>query len=278
MAREITAIQQQILEATAGSGIGVNSTSKRAIYRLWSFIVATAIGVFEQILDAWQVDIEKKIAAAPPGSAQWVHAQVLNFQYSEDEPQVIQLIDLAPRYPVVNKSLRIVTRCSVTTDVSNNVTVKVATGEPPGALPPLAQDALRSYLNLMCPAGITYNVFSGDADRIYVKAQIYYRGLFSSVIKTNVISAIDAYLAAIPFNGRVVISKLQDAIQNVFGVEDVILEQVSARGETVAFGSGTNLVIGNSLASRLWPTIAGYAISEDTATYTLADSLTFIAL
>jgi hypothetical protein len=156
--------------------------------------------------------------------------------------------------------------------------VKVAKSEPPAALSSLELDALTSYINVIGVAGISYNVISNAADRLYVAAQVYYRGLFSSVIKTNVIAAINAYLASIPFNGQVKVSELETAILSVDGVEDVILQDVRARDNATAYPGGTPLVIGNTLASRLWPTLAGYAISEDTAGGTLADSLIFIPI
>jgi hypothetical protein len=281
MAREISVIQQQILDQVAIDPVlnpNLTSLSKRAIFRLWAFIVAVAIGIFEQLLDAFKIDVEALIAAAAPGTPTWIQDKVFKFQYSDDSPQVIQLINLAPKYPVTDASLRIVTRCSVTTDVSGNVTVKVAKEEPPQALDTPELDALTSYLTAMGVAGITYNCISLEADRIYVKAQVYYSGLFSSVIKENVTLAIDEYLASIPFNGRVKVSDLESAILAVDGVDDVILEQVSARADAMAFGAGTDLVINNTLASRFWPTIAGYAVSEDTAGQTLVDSLEFVAI
>jgi hypothetical protein len=279
MARQISVIQQQILDSMAADAVlsqNLTSVSKRAIYRLWAFIVAVAIALHEQLIDLFKTEVEALVAQAAPGTPSWLQAQVFKFQYSSTSPQVVQLINLAPVYPVVDESLRIITRCSVTTDVANNVTVKVAKGEPPTALASLELDALTSYIGVIGVAGISYNVVSLAADRLYVSAQVYYSGLFSSVIKANVIAAIDAYLASIPFNGQIKISELETAILNVDGVDDVILQDVRARDNATAFPGGTSLVIGNTLASRFWPTLAGYAISEDTAGNTLADSLTFI--
>jgi hypothetical protein len=280
MAREISVIETQITDQVAADpvlSLNLTSTSKRAIWRLWAFVVATAIAILEQLMDQNKIEVETLVSQAAPGTPQWLQAQVFKFQYSSTVPQVIQLINLAPQYPTVDPSLRIVTRCSVTTDLANIVTIKTAKNEPPEALVSLELDALASYIRQMGVAGIQYNVVSLAADRLYVGAQVYYTGLFSSVIKTNVILAIDNYLAGIPFNGQIKVSELEEAILDVDGVNDVILQNVVARAESTAFGSGTALVNGNTLSSRLWPTLAGYAISEDTAGQTLADSLTFIS-
>lgn len=280
MARQISVIETQITDAVAADpvlSVKLTSTSKRAIWRLWAFITAAAIGILEQLMDQNKAEVEQLVAQAAPGTPQWLQAQVFKFQYSSTTPQVIQLINLAPAYPNVDPSLRIVTRCSVTTDLANVVTIKVAKQEPPTALATLELDALTSYIGQVGVAGIQYNVVSLLADRLYVSAQVFYTGLFSSVIKSNVILAINNYLAGIPFNGQIKVSELEQAILNVDGVTDVILQSVQARAQSTAFGAGTYLVAGNAVSSRLWPTVAGYAISEDTAGQTLADTLTFVS-
>jgi hypothetical protein len=280
MARQISVIETQITDAVAADpvlSVQLTSTSKRAIWRLWAFIVAACVGILEQLMDQNKAEVEALIAQAAPGTPQWLQAQVFKFQYSATTPQVIQLINLAPQYPVVDPTLRIVTRCSVTTDLANVVTIKTAKQEPPTALDNLELSALASYINQVGVAGIQYNVVSLLADRLFVDAQVFYTGLFSSVIKSNVILAIDNYLASIPFNGQIKVSELEKAILAVDGVVDVILHNVIARAQATAFGSGTALVQNNAVAGRLWPTVAGYAISEDTAGQTLADTLTFVS-
>lgn len=278
MARLVQVIETQILDAAAADAtLSANliSLSKRAIYRLWAFIVAAGIAILEQLMDQNKTEVETLVSQAAPGTPSWIQAQILKFQYSSTSPQVVQLINLAPQYPIVDPSLRIITRCSVTTDISNTVTIKVAKGSPPVALASLEKDALTSYVAQTGVAGISYNVLSLAADRLYVQAQVFYTGLFSSVIKTNVILAINNYLASIPFNGQIKVSALEQAILDVDGVTDVVLQNVVARANATAFGGGTGLVIGNALVGRFWPTLAGYAISEDTVGQTLADSLIF---
>lgn len=280
MARQISVIETQITDAVAADSVlnvQLTSTSKRAIWRLWAFIVATAIAILEQLIDQNKIEVEALVAQAAPGTPQWLQAQVFKFQYSSTVPQVIQLINLAPQYPIEDPTLRIVTRCSVTTDLANVVTIKTAKGNPPTALDSQEINALTSYIIQVGVAGIQCNVISLLADRLYVQGQVFYTGLFSSVIKSNVISAIDNYLASIPFNGQIKVSDLEQAILSVDGVNDVILENVIARAEATFFGDGTPLVSGNTLVSRLWPTLSGYAVSEDTPGLTLADRLTFIS-
>lgn len=280
MARQISEIQQQMLDNIAADpvlGSLLTSTSRRAIYRLWTYIVAVAINTLEQLMDIFSAKVEAIAATAAPATATWLQAQILKFQYSDTNPQVVQLINFAPAYPVVDESLRIITRCSVTTNLSSQVLVKVATGEPPAALTSAQVAALQSYLGEIGIAGVVYNVISQASDKLYVQANIFYQGQYSAVIKANVIAAIEAYLSALPFNGQVKITDLEDAITGVEGVNDVVLVNVRARANGTVFASSSYLVQNQQTLSRLWNTIAGYMVGETTSGNTLNDSLTFIA-
>jgi hypothetical protein len=279
MARTVAEIQKQITDQIAADPVlstSLTSTSKRAIYILWTFITAVSISIFEQIIDVFIVSIEATVAAAAPATSSWLQAQVFKFQYSATIAQVVQLINFAPVYPVVDASLRVVTRASVTSDLSNSVIIKVAKGNPPGALSSPEVDALQSYINLIGAEGITYIVRSSDADRLYVNATIFYSGLYSSVIQANVISAISAYLSNLPFNGSLKISDIELAIRNVVGVTDVILENIKARANLTPLAAATDLVLANATIGRLWPTQAGYIVEEDTPGSTFTDTLVFV--
>jgi hypothetical protein len=283
MARPILQIQQQILDSIAADatlGTTLTSTSKRAIYRLFAFIVATAINILEQLMDVFTTNVETIAATASPATPSWLQAQVFKFQYSATVPQTIQLTNFAPAYPVVDTTLQIITRCSVTTTVAGQVQVKVAKGTTPTALASAELTALQAYINPpygIGIAGITYNITSGNSDKLYVQANIYYSGEFSSVISANVITAINTYLSALPFNGKVKLSDLELAIREVTGVNDVLLTNVSARPDSVAFGSGTYLIQDQKTISRIWNTISGYIVPETTTGQDLSSTLTFIA-
>ncbi len=78
---------------------------------------------------------------------------------------------------------------------------------------------------------------------------VYYNPLFDLVVlKTQVEAAISLYLAELPFDGIVVLSRITDAVQSVEGVEDVVLSAALARTNTGAF----------SAIARTYQTQAGY--------------------
>ena len=279
MARAISLIQQQILDSVAADptlGPLLTSTSKRAIFNLWTFIFAVAINVLEQIIDIFSASVEATASTAGAGSLPWVQAQVNRFQYSATVPQVAQLINFVAVYPVVDPTLLIISRCSAATDLSNNVLIKVATGNPPGALTTDQLAALQSFMSVAGVGGITYICKSTPADQLFIQAEVFYQGQYGSSIQATAIAAINAYLAALPFNGVLKVLDMENAIRSVPGVTDVLLINVSARPDGTAFGSGTSLVLNNQIVSRLWNTVSGYMIGETTGGDTFADSLQFI--
>jgi hypothetical protein len=280
MARQISEIQQHMLDNIAADSVLsplLTSTSKRAVYRLFTYVVAVGINALEQLMDIFTADVEAVAAAAAPATPAWLQDQIFKFQYSATTPQVVQLINFAPAYPVIDETLQIITRCSVTTNLSNSVIIKVATGEPPAALSSPQLSALQSYVTQIGVAGVVYNVISQASDKLYVQANVYYQGQYSAVIQADVIAAIENFLAAIPFNGQVKITDLEDAITAVEGVTDVVLVNVRARADGTAFASGSYLVQNQQTISRLWGTVAGYMVGETTTGNTLNNSLTFIA-
>lgn len=253
-----------------------NSTSSRAVWRLFLYVQAVAILILEQIIDVFKAENEDKISKAIPNTAAWLTDRVFKFQYSSTNPQVIQLIDLVPQYSVYAPELQIVSRCSVVSTLANKVVVKVAKQEPPIKLTTSEKNALQDYVTTIGAVGVTYQVTSADADRLYIKADVFYNGQYSSVISDSVKAAINKYLAELPFNGQIKVSDIEIAIRSANGVSDCLISDLIIRDNGTAFASGTHLIKDKTTISRIYQTIAGYVVAEDTAGQTLDDSLNFV--
>jgi len=253
--------------------------SKRSIWGLFIYIFASAIFLLESLMDVFKSQVEAVAATAAPAGAGWLQNQILLFQYDPTTPQIVQLINFAPVYPVVDPTKRIISRVSVITSVSGQTTIKVATGTPPGALSAPQLSALQSYVTLI-GATVEYICYSAAADKLYIQADIYYQGQYSAIIQETVITAINNFLAtfsSVNFNGSMKVSDIEATIRAVPGVNDCVIKNMIARADGTAFSSGTYLVQSNQLISRIWPTIAGYIVEETTSGETFADSLNFIA-
>jgi hypothetical protein len=280
MARSIEQIQSSIIKDIQATPelAEANSTSNRAIWRLFAFVQASAILLLEQIIDVFETENDIKISKAIPATASWLNAKVLEFQYSATNPQIVQLINFAPTYPVIDPSLRLISRCSVVTTLSNQVIIKVAKNEPPTALTSPELNSLQAYINNIGIVGVNYNCQSLTSDKLFIDAEIYYDGQYSTVISATVIDAINIFLAKLSFNGVLKVSDIELAIRNVIGVSDVLLKNVKMRSDATAFIDGTFLIQNNTVISRVCPTVSGYLVGETTAGNTFTEKLTFIAI
>lgn len=233
-------------------------------------VFAINIALLEQLSDAYTVQQEGIAASAVPGTSSWLQQKVFDFQYDATTPQVVQLIDLVPQYPTIDETLRIITRAAVTESGNGRVSVRVAKDNPPIALGALELTALQDYLDTIGPAGPQITAISLNADRLEVVAEVFYNGQYVDSIRSDVEKAINDYLASLSFDGIVYVSKIQDAIQAATGVKDVVISTVKARKESTDYSGATTL-------SRLWNTVAGYIVEEDTSSHTFADTITYTA-
>jgi len=51
---------------------GLNSTKPRALWRLIRLVIATAVNVFEQLIDSFKSSMQQKVQLAAPGTPQWL--------------------------------------------------------------------------------------------------------------------------------------------------------------------------------------------------------------
>ena len=244
------------------------------------FTIAVCQAYLEQLQDLFKQELEVTVSKAAPASAAWVQDKMFKFQYSDTNPQVITLIETVAVYPVINDSLRIVAACSVTSDISNSVSIKVAKNNPLIALTAMELASAQGYINTIGIAGINYIVQSLAPDKIFIDAEIFYAGQYASVIQANVINTVLAFLQTLSqsnFNGALKMSDLEGVIRKVAGVNDVVINNVRGRAASDPFSAGIDLVHSTAILQRQWLTIAGYISQEDTSGKTFSDSLTFTA-
>lgn len=278
MARSIATIVALLdAEQAAQTGLsGLNSPSTTAIFKLWKYIVATQMFLQETLWDIYKAALELTISKAAVGTSAWLQDKVLKFQYDATTPQVLSVgSDFSVNYTTVDTTKQIITRAAVNRTAQRTVLVKVAKSDPPVALSGPELSSLNGYLDDICFAGVNYVATSLVSDKLYLKANVYYDGQYSSTISDAVISAVNVYLAALPFDGKIKLSAIVDSIQTVTGVNDVVLEDVAVRADATAFASKTYMVQGNTTLIPLYQLAAGYIIEETTASNTFTDTLTF---
>jgi len=278
MARTISQIKEQILteKATYSELNVLNNTSTTSLFNLWAYITAVCISVLENLQDVFITEVETIVNRGVVGSKAWLDYQIRRFQYTN-----ILILDtntLQYKYNNSDTKKEIISRVSITDGINKDIIIKVAKNEPPATLTTDEKDALNSYLKQIVTAGVTTTLISTNSDKVRLYAQIYYDGQYSTVIKDNVIIGINNYLATLPFDTQIRVSSIQDAIQNILGVKDVIINNLEVRTDSTALGSGSKLVVNNQVLTRQVNLYSGYAVQETTALNGFIDTLTFIAL
>lgn len=286
MARSVAQINSYLVDNVVTQmalvGITVDPTlwSKRSLLRCIIYIVAIGQALMEQLQDQFIADVEAVVATAAAASAAWVQGKMFQFQFSSTNPQFVTLINTVPMYPIVDPTLQIITACSVTSDISNSVSIKVAKLNPFQALTMAELNSAQGYINSIGDVGIDYNVISLNPDQIMVAADVFFQGQYASIIQASVIASIQNFLqqsAVTNFNGKIKMSDLEAVIRDTAGVNDVVLKNVRGRADSIPYANGIDLILNTDILQRQWNTIAGYSIPETTAGFDLASTLNFVA-
>jgi len=277
MARTVAQIKQSMLDAKNADPTlsALTSTSQTAKWNLYYFIVASCIAIFEQLQDLFKTDLEAIASTAAPSTPQWTRNKVLKYQ--KGDVAQLNTTTFTVEYPTINTANQILTRCAVITAPNRTVLIKVAKSDPPVPVSVGELAELQSYIETFNPAGIAFTLINENSDKMEVAATIYYNGQYSAVISTNVVAALNNYMATLPFNGVISTQAVVDAIQAVDGVNSVSLTRILVRKHTVAYGAGVTLYnLATGVDSVQYQTIAGYVAQETTATHTFADTLSYI--
>jgi hypothetical protein len=229
MARTIQEIQAEIVAAKEAEPVlaTLNSPSKTAVWRLWTYVTAVGIWTLEKLFDSHLTEVQEIIYRMKPHSLAWYAGKAREFEYGRDLPPDTDQYDHAGMTPEEVEAVRIVAHASVT-EADHNLLVKVAREENGDLAPLSAQElvAFAGYMNRIKDAGVSLSIESRPADSLQLNLDIYYNPLtldangvrIDGTGSQPVKDAITAYLKNLPFNGVLVAAWLIDALQKVDGV------------------------------------------------------------
>lgn len=242
--------------------ISATSESKVAEHRLWMYLFTEVSNILQGIWEVFRQQLVDAAAEVPTGNDAWWDRELRKFQYGDS--LVIDNLTKKYYYETIDTDKQIVSRVAIFGN-----TIKVAKGDgSPEALSTDEYDALDSYIRKLQPTGSNLILVSQASDLVLIACEIYYDAIISlSVVQENVEAAINAYLETLEFGvgstGTFYISRVVDAIQEVEGVVDVEVQQVSAKQDGGQMGT---------VERRYFP-VSGYiSIDPD---YPLSTSLTF---
>lgn len=234
--------------------LGATSASKVAEFRLLQYVVTSISEILQGIWDIKKRELQAAADAVPSCNASWFEREIRAWQFGDNI-----ILDTNTRkygYAAIDAAKQIVTQVAIT-DQQGVGLIKVAK-QGPVALDITELNALKSYVKKIQPLGSNIVVISQAADIIKIQGTIYIDPIIeTSVIKTNVETAINDYLASLAFqsdrNGTFYTTYLIDAIQKVEGVLDIELTSVSARQTGAAELSHV---------SRIYTPVAGYFVVD----------------
>jgi len=237
----------------------LTSTSKVAVWRLWAWVMAVVIWTHEKLWVVFRTEVDAIVAAAIPGTARWYREMCLQFQYGD----AMMYQNFKFIYNPINPDNRIIARASAT-EVGGNVLLKVAKLEN-NTTQKLTTDELEaftSYISKIKFAGTYCQIISAEADLLRVSLKVIYDPivmngngeLLSNTSIKPVEQAISNYLAALPWDGKLLLSALVDAVQNTSGVVDVVINNAFAK----AYAAATWNTI-----SRYYYTVSGWIINDN---------------
>jgi hypothetical protein len=206
----------------------ITATSKAAIWRLMLYITAVAIYSHEAIFEAYLQQIQAAALQAVNGTSRWYRQETLKFQLGYtlvwDGQRFIYAVD--------DPIARIVAYCAIQEQADGLVLIKTAkqVSNLPSPLSSPELNALTAYLNQIKFAGTIIEVVSFPADDLKLYYDVYYNPiLLEADVRVLVEANINNYLANLPFDGRLNITKLTDSIQTVSGVVDPVFLSAEAR-------------------------------------------------
>jgi hypothetical protein len=241
MARTITDIQNEIIaqvQANATLAPLLTSTSKVAVWRLTTYIVAVCIWTLETLFDIHRADIDETISKLKPHSLRWYAGKAVAFQYGYD------LVDDADYYDNTGIDDTLITSSHIVdyaavVEQERGLRIKVAkdTGVDLAALSAPELTAFKEYMKRIKDAGVRLNITTSVADGLKIGISLYYNplvlnssgGRLDGTVSEPVQDAVKLYLKNLPFNGVFVLQSLVDVLQLVDGVK--IAHIVSAQAQ-----------------------------------------------
>ncbi len=225
----------------------LTSTSKVATWRLTFWVCSFLIWWHEKLFDVHKEEIEARALEIITGTVLWCRDQCFVWQYGDS----LTWNGNKYTYSIINESNKIIKRAAVI-EVGGQVRIKVAKLDGSDLPIPLTSPELASfeaYWSKIKVAGTNISIISRDADLLKISVKVYYDPLVLSatgeLISTPgtfpVEDAITEYIQSLPFNGRLNLAFLTDAIQTAEGVVSPFITSAEAKYDVFPYQLFTDL-------------------------------------
>lgn len=236
MARTIKEIQTAIHSdlAVQREGRPELSPSNTAEWRLWTWVVATAIHAFEVIHDQFRTEMDETADKITPGTARWYAEQCRRFQNGHEllfDENTAQLY-----YAVDDPAARIVSIVAVV-EGEKSLIIKAAKIDDNGAIVPLTSDELLNftgYLDSIKFAGIEVTAVSTSADKLRYDLEVFFDPTVpATTVRSRVETALEGFRSELGFNSMLYPQKLVASVMAVDGVVTADLKSIQRKGTSM---------------------------------------------
>ncbi len=235
MARTVEEIKQQIIERKESYSEldGLNSTSKTALWRLWTYITAFAIWTLEKLFDQHKTEVEELLKQRIPHTARWYRNKALNFLLG------VNLMTDSDKYDTTGMSDEDIQKAkiikySAVVEKNSRLIIKIATEKNSELSPiePKQQEAFTAYIEEIKDAGVRFNVINYLPDLLDLRIRIYRDPLLLDEDGTHrqkgtkpVEKALQEFMKELPFNGELILQELANKLEQAEGVRIVQIDE-----------------------------------------------------
>jgi len=251
----INSYQNLLSQLNTESQVGVNS--------LLTYTVAYNEWMTEQNIINFYNEINSLLSRVGYGQSQWLIDRILEFQLGDE--LLINTSTYELYYETVDTSKQIILSCSVE-EVVPGILIKVRRKDT-DVLTTIELEQLKAYISKIKVMGQVTSTLSYEGDKLKLIGKIIYNAqLNMSTVKSEVESAINGYIAGLPFNSTFITSKLIDTVMSVNGVRDFQITTLQAKDYIKSYSNVVNQYI----------TTSGYLTIDPS--FTLSDNLTYTSL
>ncbi len=229
----ISDIYSDIIDAIADDevlSVKLTSKSKAAIFRLYSYVIATVLYLQRQLFTTHKTSVNESLDKRLTHNCKWYSDMAKAFQYGD------ALVDDEDYYEEEDEDKQIVSNASVEDDENGGVIMKIAKTSD-DTLVPLDDDELTafdSYINTIKDAGVDITMVNEVGDNIQITADIWYDPL---VLDADGVllddgstkpaeDVINDFIKDLKFNGEFIIAELATELQEAEGINFVTIKSV----------------------------------------------------
>lgn len=233
--RTIKEIQEQAIVSLKSLTNIKLSTSAVAEWRLWTYVTAGAIHAFEIILDMFRQEIDTLTNKITPGTVRWYAEMCYRFQ---DKHELLFDEKTAMLYYAKDDEAARIVKIVAISEKQNSLLIKAAKIDNTGKIIPLTLEEkynFTAYIDAIKFAGVQTDVISTTEDKIRYRLQVWFDpAMPNTLVRENIVKALDEFKAAQGFDSMIYSQKLVDAVMATSGVITCKLVSLERKGTSDA--------------------------------------------